>query len=220
MVKIERTPTPPASLAIESRKAHGSYTENDVVQQLHEDFHGKCYICELEDLPDVQVEHLLPHKNRTIPERVFDWNNLFFSCPHCNNIKAAPKYDDKILNCCAVDPEEYLYHIYSAKHVSVVPAAGITCKEAVMTADLITCSFEKNNTGIREDASKHRFKKLADKMNMLFKTLQKHKENPSAKRHTAALRSMLSRESGFAAFTRHYVRSHIADYPDLKDLVS
>lgn len=77
MLKIERTPTPPASLAIESKKAYGSYTSEDVISQLKQDFNSKCYLCELKDLTDIEVEHLLPHYNRTIKERVFDWNNLF-----------------------------------------------------------------------------------------------------------------------------------------------
>ena len=34
MVKIERTPTPPKSLAIESQKAQGSYSEPDVIELL------------------------------------------------------------------------------------------------------------------------------------------------------------------------------------------
>lgn len=41
MVKIERTPTPPASLAIESKKAYGNYTSEDVISQLKKDFHSK-----------------------------------------------------------------------------------------------------------------------------------------------------------------------------------
>ena len=41
MVKIERTPTPPASLAIEKEKEEngfsGSYNQEDVVDQLNKD---------------------------------------------------------------------------------------------------------------------------------------------------------------------------------------
>ena len=45
--------------------------------QLQKDFHDKCYICELKPLMNVEVEHLRPHHNRKIKERVFDWSNLF-----------------------------------------------------------------------------------------------------------------------------------------------
>ena len=119
MVKIERTPTPPKSLAIESQKAWGSYSEPDVIEQLQKDFHDKCYICELKKLTNVEVEHLRPHHNRSIKERIFDWNNLFYSCPHCNSIKNNRKYDDKILDCCTVDPESLLKQIYAEGNVIV-----------------------------------------------------------------------------------------------------
>lgn len=220
MVKIERTPTPPPSLEVESKKANGSYSEKDVLDQLKIDFYGKCYICELDDLTDVQVEHLHPHHNRTRKERVFDWNNLFYSCPHCNNIKAARKYDDKILDCCVVDPEKYLNHVFGGQFVSVTPAEGITAEDAVMTADLIQNSFEKRNTGIREIQCEARYQRLAKTMNDLFVALKAYKDNTSSKKYYFALRGMLKREYKFAAFTRYYVRSHIADYPELSDLVS
>ena len=47
MIKIERTFPAPASLAIESKKANGKYDKPDVVNQLREDAHDKCYICEM-----------------------------------------------------------------------------------------------------------------------------------------------------------------------------
>ena len=58
MVKVERSFPDPASLALESQKANGSYSMPVVVKQLKEDFHNKCYICELNELQDAQVEHL------------------------------------------------------------------------------------------------------------------------------------------------------------------
>lgn len=219
MVKIERTPTPPASLAEQSKK-NGSYREPDVIEQLKKDFHGKCYICELDDLTDVEIEHLLPHYNRQKKERVFDWNNLFYSCPHCNSIKNARKYDEKILDCCVEDPEKYLYHIFMEQAVSVRPADGVTSEKARMTADLIENCFEMRNTGIRNVQCAARFNRLADTMNKLYTTLGNYKQDTSSKKYYYALRAMLKREFKFAAFTRHYVRTHLQDYPGLSNLVS
>ena len=62
MIKVDRTFPAPKSLETEAKKKNGSYTEKDVVDQLLRDFHKKCYICEINDLQDPQVEHLLPHK--------------------------------------------------------------------------------------------------------------------------------------------------------------
>ena len=85
-----------------------SKVEPDVIDQLAKDFNGKCYICEIKPVQDPQVEHRLPHYNRNIPERVFDWNNLFYSCSHCNSVKNSGKYEEGIIDCCVRDPEDLL----------------------------------------------------------------------------------------------------------------
>ena len=87
MVKIERSMPAPKSLFTEKAKANGSYEKTDVVEQLRKDFHNKCYICEIDNLQDPQVEHLRPHFNGKNKDLKFDWNNLFWSCGHCNGVK-------------------------------------------------------------------------------------------------------------------------------------
>ena len=219
MVKIERTPTAPKSLAVESQKANGSYREADVIAQLEKDFHNKCYICELKGLTDIQVEHLLPHHNRTIKERIFDWNNLFYSCPHCNSIKKEPKYDEKILDCCQVDPETLLNHIWLDNEVVVKPIGDQPDEKVLMTAELIQSCFTKSNTGIRTVQCAARYDRLAATMNTLYRTLDEFKKDRSSPKYLRALRAMLKREYKFAAFTRYYVRSHLEDYPELENYV-
>lgn len=218
MVKIERNPTPPESLAVEEAKVNGSYNGPDVVQQLKRDSNDKCYICELQGLADPEVEHLRPHYSRRIKERVFDWNNLFYACPHCNNIKKEKKYAEKIIDCCHTDPEKVLDHIFVAGHVQV--HNKIEDEDVQLTADLIQNCFEKTNTGIREAACQHRIDGLSETMNVLYKTLSKYKDNPESLRYKKSLKEMLSRKSKFAAFKRFYVREHLEDYPDLIEYVS
>lgn len=82
MVKIERSSVAPFSLAIEKAKGTKNYREQDVVLQLNADFHGKCYLCEIDELQSVEVEHLRAHRG-TDRNLMFDWNNLFLCCPHC-----------------------------------------------------------------------------------------------------------------------------------------
>lgn len=166
MIKIDRNPIPPPSLAIEAQKPKGSYNKPDVIQQLKEDSKDKCYICELGGLSD---------------------------------------------------PETMIEQCYENGHVSVhnrVPE-----ERAVMTAALIQDCFEKRNTGIREAACQYRINRLADEMNVLYKTLEKHKKDPELQRYKRSLRAALSRKSVFAAFKRNYVRAHIKDYPDLEEFL-
>lgn len=133
-------------------------------------------------------------------KRVFDWNNLFYVCPHCNKVKKSKKYDEKILDCCECDPEIMLEQMYIEGHVLV---HNITDEEtARMTADLIQNCYEKKNTGIREAACQHRVDALAESM-----------------RYRRSLCAMLDRKSKFAAFKRYYVRQHLDVYPKLKDFV-
>lgn len=218
MVKIDRNPVPPPSLEVEKQKSNGLYNTADVIQQLKEDSHDKCYICELGGLSDPEVEHLRPHHGRKIAERVFDWNNLFYVCPHCNNLKKEAKYDDKIIDCCVDDPEEMLEQCYENGHVKVHNIVNEEC--AIMTAELIQESFEKCNTGIREAACQYRIDRLAESMSILYKILENHKKNPVSKRYMKSLRFALSRQSAFAAFKRGYIRKHLVDYPDLEEFLA
>ena len=99
MIKIERKDTAKTRLAVadlqKARQSGSSYNTESVNQALREVFHGKCYICENKAATSYQIEHLISHGGNT--ELKYDWNNLFWSCAHCNNIKLA-KYDP-ILDC-------------------------------------------------------------------------------------------------------------------------
>lgn len=98
MIKIERKETPHTQEAMddlqESCSTGHSYNTEHVNQALREVFHGKCYICENKEATSYQIEHLIPHRGDK--KLKYDWNNLFWVCAHCNNIKS-DKYEP-ILN--------------------------------------------------------------------------------------------------------------------------
>ena len=218
MVKIERTPTPPASLATEKAKKSKKYNGDDVVEQLSKDFHDKCYLCEIDELQTVQVEHLVEHHGNL--DLMFSWDNLFYSCGHCNNMKRRNIYASKILDCCKIDPETVLIHLFENGHVVVKPLDADCSDESVLlTAQLLTECFEYTNRKIREKQCKVRVDKLSETMTLLSKNLAMYKKNPKG-RALNALRGMLSRIYKFAGFTRAYVRLHIDDYPELAPYVA
>lgn len=218
MVKIERSFPAPDSLAGEAKKANGRYDGPDVIERLKKDFHNKCYICEMKELQDPNVEHLLPHKNGRYPERKFDWENLFWSCGHCNGIKNNSRYDDGILDCCKYDPENYLYFCLSGNEVTVEvsdPASGIQKR----TASLVKEVFSKKNTGMRTYTSDKRLKLLQKEMTILYRQLEKLHNNPDSKVTVRMICCLLKRESAFAAFKRCYIRRHVREYPQLQKYV-
>ena len=217
MVKIERTPTPPASLAIEKAKGTNYYRGEDVVQQLHHDFAGKCYLCEINELQSVEIEHLRPHHQGKDRDRLFDWNNLFYSCSHCNSIKNAKKYEEQVLDCCREDPECKIQQELIEQHVRVFPLDNSA--EAITTASLIQECFEKTNTGIRTIECEVRVNALQTTMDALYRALAAYQDDPSRK-NIRVLRGMLNRTHKFAGFTRTYVRQHLHEYPGLEPYVS
>lgn len=218
MIRIERTPTAPASLSYEATLVNGSYNREDVVIQLQEDFHNKCYICEIQPVQDPEVEHLLPHKGRSIKERVFDWNNLFFSCSHCNGMKNQSKYDNGILDCCKVDPERYIRFSYIDGSVEISKIEDYPLVD--LTVELLYEVYNKKNTGIRTHTCKIRVDELSKEMNILYKNLQRYQQNQSDTFALRGIRVSLRREAPFAAFKRCYVRENLNKYPALAEYVA
>ncbi len=183
--------------------------------QLKEDFHNKCYICGLKNLQDPQVEHLLPHKNGKYHERKFDWNNLFWSCGHCNGVKNQRKYDFGILDCCKIDPEQEIIFRLKQNDIELLSRADIPDAETARAMELIMEVFNLKNTGLRVYKSDMRLKELQKEMNLLFDNLEKLKENPKSELVLRKLKALLRREAAFAAFKRCYVKEHLSDYPEL-----
>lgn len=212
MIKIERSFPAPASLKTESKKVSGSYSKPDVIKQLRQDFYDKCYICELKNLQDPQVEHLLPHKNGKFPERKFDWNNLFWSCRHCNEIKNQQKYDSGIIDCCKTDPELVLSFKFENGNTKIT-AKNENDLIARRTADLIYETFNLLNTGMRTYTSAMRYNELTKEMNLLYANLKEYKDNPDSRYVQRKLKALLRRESAFAAFKRNYIRDHSKEFP-------
>lgn len=211
MVKVKRSMPAPASLEIEKAKANGSYEKPDVVAQLRKDFHNKCYICEMDNLQDPQVEHLRPHFNGKNKDLKFDWNNLFWSCGHCNSVKNQRKFDNHIIDCCAMDPELKIYFRLCNGNTDV-QAVDSGDEDAKMTAELIMEVFNKVNSGMRVYKSNMRFEELNREMNKLYATLEELLESPESTFLLKKLQVLIRRESRFAAFKRCYIRENAKKY--------
>jgi uncharacterized protein (TIGR02646 family) len=78
MIRVHRREVAPASLATIQKRPF----KEDVLQALHEDFHGKCYLCEGLAAESFDVEHL--HPVADFAELEFDWGNLFPAHSRCN----------------------------------------------------------------------------------------------------------------------------------------
>lgn len=237
MIKIERTPTPPRSLADEKAKPNSeNYRGKDVVRLLRTNFHQKCYICGLKPVTDMEVEHLRPHHGGKDRDRMFDWHNLFLSCRHCNNIKNRKIYEQNVVDCCVQDPELLVeqrieYRIEDPTlpeddwnfETHVYVSGRNASDEATVTAALIQDCFERREYGIRESGSEVRSEMLMRHMKCLQDALEEYSAQGQSEELKAerlsVLRGMLSRTYKFAGFARTYVRNHLDQYPELEALV-
>jgi hypothetical protein len=98
MFNVKRAKEVPASLATKN-----SYKDEDVVKALEKSFHKKCYLCETKEPQDINVEHFVAHQNDL--HLKYDWENLYYSCGRCNNIKL--QYFNNLLDCCATDQDVF-----------------------------------------------------------------------------------------------------------------
>ena len=220
MIHVNRSKTVPPSL-VES-KAEDRFRNDDVVKQLAEDSGYKCYLCEISPVSDPEVEHLLPHKGGKYPERKYDWNNLFYACSHCNKVKNKPKYDDGIIDCCVVDPEELIDQELEENRVHVRPrSSGLDSDPKVkLKTELIEEVFMTDRPELRKHASAARMRELQLNMNMFYRQLLCYINDEKDAYAKRILRRMLQRTAAFSGFTRCYIRKHRDDYPELAEYLS
>lgn len=85
-----------------------------------------------------------PSQGRIASREDVDWNNLFLSCPHCNNVKAKPKHDEGIIDCCVRDPEALPEQRLAENEVRVSVLVEDD-REASLMAELIGEVFMSDN---------------------------------------------------------------------------
>jgi uncharacterized protein (TIGR02646 family) len=216
MIKVERSYPEPESLTKARKAGHGKYNDRDVIERLMRDFHGKCYICEIK-VQDVQVEHLLPQKNGQYLDRKYDWDNLFLSCPHCNQVKNKKKYDEGIIDCCKQDPEEVLLFKLDKDDVKV--QCFNQDAKVKRTADLVEEVFTTRSSGGLTIQSEIRMRALQSEMSIFYTWLAKYNEHPHNTLIRRTLLGLLKRSTEFAGFKRTYINEHKDKYEELYEMI-
>ncbi|EMH3446247.1 hypothetical protein V6H34_003403 [Vibrio harveyi] len=199
MFNVVRTELAPASLA--DRK---KYDSEDVWNALKKVFHKKCYICETSEPQDINVEHFVPHEGNE--DLKYAWDNLYFSCGRCNNIKLA-KYDI-LLDCCnpTIDVVRAIKHLppstpYAKKlHVE----AQASDDKTKLTAELLDKVYNSEHTPNKAVSSAFLRKKVFDQYNLLlsqvnnyYKPMALQEEKDDA---VARIKLLLKPSSPYSAF--------------------
>ena len=201
------------SLPAPSDLSRNKYNTAPIVDALSEICHAKCYLCENDQVQEVEVEHFLPHKKH--PNLKFDWDNLFYSCKRCNRIKS----DDYeyILNPC--DPNHKVF-----RNILLIPPSRASDKvtinnlcsasdpffsNAVVTVNLLEKCFNDISTPARRISRRDLINKILEgvadileiRVRLKSKKLTPFEENEEIER----LKNMTSPKYAFSAFWRWYV---------------
>ena len=207
MVYFEKSQPAPACLEAEKAKKKGDYKCGGVLDRLNDDFKSKCYLCEQKALTSINVEHFVPHKEDK--DLKFDWNNLFWSCSHCNNTKLA-KYDN-LLNCtdAADDVEDKLAYSFEPLSVSKVQIGALdNSVKTKNTKDLLLAIYN-GATKLKKMESANLRKMILEEIQIFQELLLDYFDDGNSeerlKRYAEKIRGHLDRGSRFTSFKRQIV---------------
>ncbi len=185
------------------------YREGPVYNQVKLDFKEKCYLCEDDEATSIQMEHFNPHQGDL--DKKYDWNNLFYSCGHCNNLKGAQYWP--LLNCTSSNDKvwesvELKFHDFPKTRVEVIahPQVGkeVECSN---TCELLRKTLNgEDTTAMKKDEAK----KLRKKM------LRAHKMLADNVSSNDKVKELISIEAPFAGMQRWTLKN---DYPEIFDQV-
>ena len=223
MVKIARKNTEKTQLAIQSLakekiKSSGKCNTTEVVEALQEIFHSKCYLCENKNSTEWEVEHLIPHGGNS--DLKFDWENLFWSCGHCNHIKG-DKFTP-ILDCTKVAVDEIISfrkvgyfgkeETLNFEKVADYPDSA----EIQMTCDLLQRIYYGKSSQEQVGAKMLRHE-VRTELSEFKNFVRSYNEATGEDKQDlfVTIRNRLKSNSKFAAFKRWIVR----DNPNCKDFI-
>jgi uncharacterized protein (TIGR02646 family) len=210
MVYFEKTHPAPTCLDIEKTKASGDYKCGDVLNTIKTDFKNKCYICEFKEPVTINVEHFRPHKGDK--DLKFKWNNLFWSCGHCNNIKS-DKFID-LIDCTdlAEDIENRVkVYIKPFPKEKVIIEALDTNSATTSTVDLLNAVYNGTTKLKTIESSNLRNSiliEIKDFQKYLFLYFQDGFADDDKVLFLAKIKRHLSKTSDFTAFKRTIVREN------------
>lgn len=206
-----------ASLDYQKSLKKGNYNTEEVVNALDIVFHGKCYLCENKLATSIEIEHLRPCKNDI--DKKFDWENLFLSCRHCNNIKSS--HYEHLLDCSKVDVDQKIAfrrkgsYLNKNQEIEISPLSDEP--EVLETVDLLRKVYHGNTP--QKILESNKLKDILTEELIKFKRqINLYEESIGEDKEDARLNiiAQLKPSSPFAAFKRWIIRDQSLYLPDIK----
>lgn len=224
MIKVERKLTDKAKKAIQSlecaKRKNSTYNTPEVNEALQELFHGKCYICENKQITSYQIEHLAPHHGDS--DLMYDWNNFFLSCAHCNNTKLG-KYEP-IIDCTKENVEKAIAFRkkgYFGTEEELVFEQMDSREETENTVRLLKEVYYGSTPQKKMEAKILR-RTLRKELAEFKEYVREYKEAEGVEKEDLCilLKMQLADSSPFAAFKRWLIRDNQESYAELLKYIS
>ena len=212
----------PACLEIEKKKVNGDYKCGDVLPRLMKDFKNKCYICEQKEPTSINVEHFIPHKGDT--ELKFNWDNLFWSCSHCNNIKS-DKYTN-ILKCTDIndDVEHKLKYIFKPFPFEKVKIESLDQDDKTSNTRDLLLKVYNGHTPLKQIESSNIRNKLLQEIKSFQENLIEYFKDTidedDKKYLLIKIKQHLSSGSNFTSFKRWIIRENKTLYNEFQQYLN
>lgn len=205
MVYFEKSMPAPDCLAVEKEKANGNYNCGQVLERIETDFKNKCYICEYKEPESINIEHFKPHQGDK--DLKFSWDNLFFACAHCNNIKLA-NYNN-ILDCTKAEDkvDTDLKYIFKPFPFEKVKIESLNDNDKVNTTKNLLIAVYNGTTKLKKLESANLRNSLLEDIMKFQKLLKDYFEiseddNDGREYFRIKIRNELGKSSNFTAFKR------------------
>lgn len=216
MIYNPKSQPAPICLDTEKLKANGNHSCGDVLTRLQDDFSNKCYLCEEKEPSTINLEHFIPHQGDI--DLRFDWDNLFYACGHCNNIKLA-KHTNLLNSTIEADNVETNFHY----HINPFPKekANLTAIASdiriINTVALLNDIYNGNTIHKTIEAGNIRAKLLKEVRNfqdLLFQYYDDSYDKEELVTVKQKIERELRRTSAFTAFKRWVIRDNADLFAD------
>ncbi|EGQ8125714.1 HNH endonuclease [Vibrio parahaemolyticus] len=218
MFNVVRTYPEPPSIA------KNEYNKEDVLKKLRPMFFDKCYLCERDDIQDVEVEHFIPHKKDTALK--YNWENLYYSCSRCNSIKSSTHIN--LLDCANrfYDVGAMIKCLMPSTPNGAVDVSATStnpCTQTNNMVKLLEACYNLDNTALRGISRETLMEQMWDHYTELLNARQvlRNKRTGRTDRQKAEeiFEAMLDVKYPFSIFWRYYYLNDpflIRDYPQLR----
>lgn len=206
MFKVTRTYPAPSSLANQAE-----YKGEDVIKALKLCFHSKCYLCETKNPHDINVEHFIPHLGDK--QLKFKWENLYFVCSRCNNIKLARK--DELIDCCDANHDistliKVLPPITPYAESMIVEPLG-SDEKTINTAKLLNDIYNSEKTPNKEVTGAFLRNKIFDVIITVICHMRDYLKDDTLDEEKEVilkrLKKLTESEAPYSAATKHFILS-------------